>query len=53
MMSREEVIRWLESLEYGSSVGISEDGISLAEIDAEGNITDAYLEVGGIPEMPE
>lgn len=49
-MSVAEVSRWLATLEPGSSVAVSEDGNTLVELDADGDETAAYLEIGGIPD---
>jgi len=48
-----ELQRWLSTLESGSSVGVDEGGLTLAEIDDNGKRTEAYLELGGIPESEE
>lgn len=50
MMSKQEVLDWINTLDDDSSIAIDEGGLSLVEIDGDGNETDAYLEVGMTPE---
>jgi hypothetical protein len=49
MMDKAEVQRWLDTIPDGSSIAIDEGGLSIVEIDASGEQTDAYLEVGMTP----
>lgn len=44
MITRKELINWLESLEPGACVAIDEGGLTLREVDG-----DAYIEIGGEP----
>lgn len=53
MESVTDVIRWLKALDKGSSVGIDEGGLCLREIDKNGERTEAYYKIGGIPEDQE
>jgi hypothetical protein len=53
MMDVFEVKRWLETLAPGSSIGIDEGGLTLREVTAQNEMTEAYCEVGGIPEEIE
>lgn len=50
MMSKQEVLDWINTLDDDSGIAIDEGGLSLVEIDGDGNETDAYLEVGMTPE---
>jgi hypothetical protein len=49
MMGKQEVLDWINTLDDGSGIAIDEGGLSLVEIDANGDETDAYLEVGMTP----
>lgn len=49
MMNKAEVRRWLDTIPDGSSIAIDEGGLSIVEIDASGEQTDAYLEIGMTP----
>jgi|688.fasta_scaffold405490_4 hypothetical protein len=44
--------KWLDSLN-GKKVAINEDGSCLVELNTNDAQTDAYLEVGGIPDTEE
>lgn len=46
MMTKRDLTRWLEALPDDSHVAINDGGLSLVEVDADGNVTEAYLEVG-------
>ena len=50
MISRQEVLSWVKSLDPDSSVAIDEGGLMLVEINSDGETTDEYLEVGGEPD---
>ncbi len=45
-----ELIRWATTLDPQSEVAIDEGGLALVELTNTGLPTNAYLEVGGIPE---
>lgn len=49
MMSKQEVLDWINTLDDDSGIAIDQGGLSLVEIDGDGNETDAYLEVGMTP----
>lgn len=49
MMDKAEVQRWLDTIPDGSSIAIDEGGLSIVEVDASGEQTDAYLEIGMTP----
>lgn len=53
MMSVSDLKQWLETLDPKSSVGVDEGGLTLIEVNESGKRTDAYLEIGGIPESEE
>lgn len=53
MMKATELKRWLGSISDDSFVAIDEGGLALVELDENGIETDAYLEVGGIPEADD
>jgi hypothetical protein len=55
MISKEELLRWGNTLEDGKYVAIDEGGLALVELHADGHqrFDDAYLEVGGIPLLKE
>ena len=38
---------WLDTLDASSSIAIEENGLTLIEVDEDGTITGAYLEIGG------
>jgi len=46
--SKEEIIRWLETLPENSLVGIDDGGLALREVGGE-----AYYEIGGMPDEVE
>lgn len=50
MMTKKEVLEWLETLDDDSGVAIDEGGLCLVEIDENGEETESYIEVGGIPD---
>lgn len=49
MMDVTEVKLWLDTLSPDSSVAIDDGGLQLVEIDANGQQTESYVEIGGIP----
>lgn len=49
MINKAELLRWLNTLNDDSSIGIDEDGICLVEVLAINSKSSAYLEVGGVP----
>ena len=49
MMPVSEVIEWLTTLNSASSVAVDDGGLTLLEVDEDGQLTDACLEVGGVP----
>lgn len=50
MIAKTELRRWLEALPDDAGVAIDDGGLCLVEIDASGRQTDAYMEIGGIPD---
>ena len=52
MTSVKELIRWLKTLNPNAQVGVAEDIVGLREV-YRGVMTEAYLEIGGIPEEIE
>lgn len=51
MISVKELQRWLNTLPPGDSVAVDEGGLALVQIcELSGEVGDAYLEVGGVPE---
>ena len=53
MMTVAEVIDWLQTLPPDSSVGVDDGGLCLREVSAKNSMTNAYCEIGGIPEDVE
>ena len=51
MMSKSEIIEWLNALDGEPGVAVNDGGLTLVEI-VDGQETGNYLEVGGIP-LPE
>lgn len=53
MLDIPEIIRWLQTLDHDSAVGVDEGGLTLVEIstpkDKPMRRTEAYLNIGGIP----
>lgn len=49
MVSVKELRAWLDTLPEDSSVGVDDGGLTLIEVNAEGDETAAYYEVGGLP----
>ena len=49
-MSKQDVLRWLETLPEYAEVAIDDDGFTLVELTPSGQLGKAYLEVGGLPE---
>lgn len=49
MMSKKDVLDWIQTLNDDSSIAIDEGGLSLVEVNAEGEETEAYLEIGMTP----
>lgn len=49
MIDKLELRAWLDRLGEGSQVGVDEGGLTLVEVDANGNETGEYLEIGGTP----
>lgn len=50
MISSRELLEWAKTLDPFGCVAIDDGGLSLVELDQEGDVSDAYIEVGGIPE---
>lgn len=50
MMNVKEVSDWLRTLSPESSIGVDDGGLCLREIDKKGNRTEAYCEIGGLPD---
>ena len=48
-MSKKDVLNWIETLSDDSSIAIDEGGLSLVEVNAKGEETEAYLEIGMTP----
>ena len=48
-MTPNEIIRWLTTLHPDSTVCIDDGGLALREVRND-QPTDAYLEIGGVPE---
>lgn len=53
MMTVTEVKLWLDTLYPDSSVAIDDGGLTLVEIEANGEQTESYLEIGGTPTEDE
>jgi hypothetical protein len=53
MMPVPEIIAWLQTLAPGSEVGIDDGGLCLWEVLKEGQMSEAYCEIGGIPKEIE
>lgn len=52
METAAKISEWLESLPYGSSVGVDEGGLCLRAV-VGGEVIAAYYEIGGLPEELE
>lgn len=50
MMNVNEIKEWIATLGPQNSVGIDDGGLTLVEIDQDGDETGAYLEVGSMPQ---
>ena len=51
MTSIKEVKDWLEAIKLQDGfIAIGDEGLSIVALDAKGKKTDAYLEIGGIPD---
>jgi hypothetical protein len=50
MLSVLRVKDWLASLDPNGDVAVDGGGLNLVELDKEGKPTEAYLELGGIPD---
>ena len=49
MISKIELEVWLKTIRLTSSIAIDDGGLTLVEIDQDGQQTTAYLEIGGVP----
>lgn len=49
MISVKQLREWLDTLKDDSSIGIDDGGLTLYEVQDE-EPTEAYIEVGGLPE---
>lgn len=49
MLSKKEVLEWLESVEDENGVAIDETGLNIVEVDEDGEETGNYLELGLTP----
>lgn len=45
-MDIEEIIRWLKDLDEGSRVYVDDDGLSIMEVNSDGEETGVHLELG-------
>lgn len=50
MMSKQEVLAWVNTVGDDCGIAIDEGGLSLVEIGSDGDETGAYLEVGMTPQ---
>lgn len=50
MMAVSVVMDWLSSIPPDSSIGVDEGGLTLREVNNQGELTENYLDLGGIPE---
>ena len=53
MMPVIDVTVWLAGLRPDSSIGVDKGGLTLREVTKEESLTDAQLEIGGLPEELE
>jgi hypothetical protein len=53
MVSKAELLAWVNTLSDESCIGIDEGGNVLAEVLANDTLGAAYIEIGGIPEEVE
>lgn len=49
MMRKKEIERWLSTLPDNADVAVDEGGLNLVEVKGDGEVGEAYLEVGGVP----
>ena len=52
MLTKQELLAWVETIPDESSIAICSGGLNLVEVDSNG-VTSSYLEVGGVPDMGE
>ena len=50
MMTKQEVLEWIETIADDSYIAIDEGGLSLVEVNADHKQTESYLEVGMTPD---
>jgi hypothetical protein len=53
MIGKAELLRWVKTLDDESCIGIDEGGLCLWEVGPDDKVTEAYIEIGGIPEEVE
>ena len=51
-MHSDDIIRWLKTLAANSTVAIDDDGLRLIALNAAGQPTGAFLEIGGSDPNP-
>ena len=49
MIEKSELQAWLDTLSEDADVAIDDGGLTIVEIGDDGEPTEAYLEIGGIP----
>jgi hypothetical protein len=50
MIGKAELLRWVNSLSDESCIGVDEGGLCLREVGPDDRMTEAYFEIGGVPE---
>jgi hypothetical protein len=50
MVGKAELLRWVNTLDDQSGIGIDEGGLCLREVLPDDTTGEAYMEIGGIPE---
>jgi hypothetical protein len=53
MVNKAELLRWVNTLDDNSCIGVDEGGLCLVEVLPDNTRGEAYCEIGGIPEEAE
>ena len=53
MVSKAELLAWVNTLSDESCIGIDDGGLCLREVLADDTMGEAYMEIGGIPPCTE
>jgi hypothetical protein len=50
MIGKAELLRWVNTLDDESCIGIDDGGLTLCEVLPDDTTGEAYIEIGGLPE---